>query len=217
MKNMCKNMAKYFDELINLSIFVLPNIDCAKHNRYIFSDYAVSIAYPCESVSFAFSRCLATLKGVRSLFTYIFNKTFTQMPNTENVLRKAQGVPSASVEPTKQADNSIPTTSIKAAEIPSPEILAHAEDVSWNWMFKIPDKFTPEPEIYSIEIDGTFFDYNSKITREVRREYCYEEYHPYLAIGRAVYEFMRSSSRSRIYDLRLSKRVIKKKRIAKKQ
>lgn len=133
------------------------------------------------------------------------------MPNHENVLQGAQSAPRADVLPTKQASNeSIPTVSIEPVEIPSQEVLEHAGTVSWKGMFKIPSKFTAQPEIYLITITGTLYDWRDQKTREVCREYYYEEYHPHLAIGKATYEFMRSSSRSHIHDIIISKRVVKK-------
>lgn len=84
-------MAKKFDELINLSNFVLPNIDCARHNQHIFSDYANIIAYPRESVSACYQSVFGDIKGVRSLFIHI-HKTFTQLCQTPRMFCKGRKV-----------------------------------------------------------------------------------------------------------------------------
>ena len=74
-------------------------------------------------------------------------------------------------------------------------------------------KFSDEPEIYMVHIDGSVPCGNLELTRnDISAEIVHDEIHPALAIGRAVIEFMSKHPRAHIHDITAYKRVVKRSR-----
>lgn len=118
--------------------------------------------------------------------------------------QQVQSAPVADVQPTKQATSTPPT----------PE---------YNWKRFWPQdlyrtKFSDEPEIYMVHIDGSVPCGNLELTRnDISAEIVHDEIHPALAIGRAVIEFMSKHPRAHIHDFTAYKRVAKQPRKSKKK
>lgn len=104
-----------------------------------------------------------------------------------------------------------------------PEIKGAQNQVEYNWKRFWPQdlyrtKFSDEPEIYMVHIDGSVPCGNLELTRnDISAEIVHDEIHPALAIGRAVIEFMSKHPRAHIHDFTAYKRVAKQPRKSKKK
>lgn len=126
------------------------------------------------------------------------------MPRNPESRTSTQGV-KATVQPTKQAisDPPIPEYNLKRYWFPRD-------------LYKA--KFSEEPEIYMVHIDGSLPCGNLELTRnDISVEIVHDEIHPSLAIGRAVIEFMSKHPRAHIHDVTAYKRVAKQLRKPKKK
>lgn len=70
-----------------------------------------------------------------------------------------------------------------------------------------PFKFSEQPEVYAIRIQGKTHNGTLVVATDV-----IEAYHPYMALGEAVSAFQASYFRAEIHDISLTKRSIKTKR-----
>lgn len=125
----------------------------------------------------------------------------------------------------KDPESSQPIQGIDATPATSvPEIKGAPNQVEYNWkrywfprdLYKA--KFSEEPEIYMVHIDGSLPCGNLELTRnDISVEIVHDEIHPSLAIGRAVIEFMSKHPRAHIHDITAYKRVAKQPRKSKKK
>lgn len=134
------------------------------------------------------------------------------MPNHENVLRDAQGVSAASVQPTTQA------TSINKSDVIAPSMAAikASEEVFWK-VFRpknIPTHFSDQPEMYTITLYYSVTRSSisgGSTTMHYETESVHEVYHPYMAVGKAVYDLIKEYRfyGVRIDEIKILKRVYK--------
>lgn len=126
------------------------------------------------------------------------------MPNVPESSQPIQGI------------DATPATSV-------PEIKGAPNQVEYNWKRFWPQdlyrtKFSDEPEIYKVHIDGSVPCGNLELTRnDVSAEIVNDEIHPALAIGHAVIEFMSKYPRAHIHEFTAYKRVVKRSRTTKKK
>ena len=135
------------------------------------------------------------------------------MPNRENVLRRAQSVPCASVLPTKQAII-VSTDEVPSATIPT---LQARKEPTYEWV-KLTRKaimrreYSQEPELFLVEMRITSeLRISPHNVKEVVYERLFEEYHPYLAIGKAIVEHAMQVIAPRMESITIYRRVKKKK------
>ncbi len=73
--------------------------------------------------------------------------------------------------------------------------------------------FSEFPEMYLVRIDGVHRNVCTSVSKDdITVELLYEDIHPYLAIGRAVIDFMNNKIAAQIHDIYICKRTIKKKK-----
>lgn len=77
-------------------------------------------------------------------------------------------------------------------------------------------QFSESSELYQVTIDGEHWDASVASRMRTCITDLYTEYHPYMAIGRAVIAFMEGSPQSRIHCISICKQVERKPRTAKK-
>ncbi len=72
-------------------------------------------------------------------------------------------------------------------------------------------KFTAEPQTYAVEITGTERDYGKSdlLAGDVRWQEIFHEYHPCLAVGRAVIAFLGVCRVRTIKDINICRVVVK--------
>lgn len=93
------------------------------------------------------------------------------MPKPNEVMRKAQGAPIASVMPTTQVDV-IPT--------------------KWKIISAFPSnqKMSSHYDFYAVTVFGKSYDCTTLQYREVEVQRIYRALHPTCAVGRAILEFL---------------------------
>ena len=108
------------------------------------------------------------------------------MPKPENVLRGAQGAPSASVLPTTQA-SVIPTKWKRVS------------------LFNSSKSVSATPAYYSIKIFGEAIIYTTSQPSAVEVQRLYRAIHPTAAIGQAVIDFLKDNYRATITHIEILK------------
>lgn len=73
-------------------------------------------------------------------------------------------------------------------------------------------QFSESSELYQVTIDGEHWDASVASRMRTCITDLYTEYHPYMAIGRAVIAFMEGSPQSRIHCISICKQVERKSR-----
>lgn len=125
------------------------------------------------------------------------------MRNRVEDLQPAQSAPVADVQPTKQADQ--PTYHWERLHAPCRRYKRGLYNAT----------FTEQRETYLVHIDGS---YRSDVGRDnIVVEEIFEEYHPYIAIGRAVIKFLESRMGTRIHSLEIYIRTLDVKRTRKRK
>ncbi len=107
-----------------------------------------------------------------------------------------------------EAKNSNLTTSTPPV-IPTVEPTVHYQTLHPRALRRA--KFTAEPQTYAVEITGTEREYGKSelLASDIRWQEIFHEYHPCLAIGRAVIAFLCANAIRTIKDVRISRCVIK--------
>lgn len=106
------------------------------------------------------------------------------MPKPNEVMRKAQGAPIASVVPTTQA--TIPTKWKRVSVFANIELSA-----TYEW--------------YAVKIFGVAYNYTTSEYRDVEIQRVYRSLHPTCATGMAVIDFLKDNARATITHIEILK------------
>lgn len=116
------------------------------------------------------------------------------MPKSPESSVKTQGV-KATVQPTKQAIVTPSTTEVGG----TPNI--HYNRLTSYYLLRA--KFSETPKSYYVHI------FAKQLDKDLDAADVYEEYHPLMAIGRAIVEMRRVYSMAKIEDISISERTFK--------
>lgn len=180
MKGSTKNIEKYLVKSETLPTFVLPNVHYSSDRIHI-SDFRNKAGLFCGAIHSVNSGRLATITGEARLILLYTQLNFRTMPNV-----------SESTDPKQSKVVTPPTTNGQ------PD--AHYKRLSPR--FVVREKFSEQPKAYYVEIDGNFNDTQYYFSNS------YDEYHPLMAIGRAVMEFYRVRFLANINAIRIFEKIV---------